>query len=298
MQGQYRHQALPYHGHDEFLSCCVALADAAREDDERVLFLVAAGKLDGLRDRLGVGADVRYVATDEHARNPALLTTLLDDFRAADDRRCVGVNEPAVPGRSPAAQQEARFGESVLNSHRLDSWDMSVVCLYDVVDVDADALECMRQTHPEVRGAPTNPDYRPGLAARWFASPLDDPREPGREVGRADLAATRGLVREHAERGGLDADRREDFVLAANEIVTNSLLHGGGSCRLTLWADDHSVLCEVRDAGHITDPLVGRLAPSPGVPSGRGLWLANHLCDLVQIRSSPAGTTVRLRVDR
>ncbi|HYJ77750.1 MAG TPA: sensor histidine kinase, partial [Actinomycetes bacterium] len=27
---------------------------------------------------------------------------------------------------------------------------------------------------------------------------------------------------------------------------------------------------------------------------GRGLWLANQLCNLVQIRSGAAGTTVRL----
>ena len=28
--------------------------------------------------------------------------------------------------------------------------------------------------------------------------------------------------------------------------------------------------------------------------SGRGLWLANQLADLIQIRSAPEGTTIRL----
>ena len=35
-----------------------------------------------------------------------------------------------------------------------------------------------------------------------------------------------------------------------------------------------------------------------GQPGGYGLWLANQLCDLVQIRSLPAGTAVRLHMRR
>ena len=31
---------------------------------------------------------------------------------------------------------------------------------------------------------------------------------------------------------------------------------------------------------------------------GRGVWLANQLCDLVQIRSGAAGTVVRLHARR
>jgi hypothetical protein len=32
------------------------------------------------------------------------------------------------------------------------------------------------------------------------------------------------------------------------------------------------------------------------VGGGRGLWIVNHLCDLVQLRSSPAGNVVRLHM--
>jgi hypothetical protein len=31
-------------------------------------------------------------------------------------------------------------------------------------------------------------------------------------------------------------------------------------------------------------------------PSGRGRWLARQLCDLVQVRTGAAGTTVRLHL--
>jgi hypothetical protein len=44
----------------------------------------------------------------------------------------------------------------------------------------------------------------------------------------------------------------------------------------------------------ITDPLVGRGLLSDVTEHGRGIWMANQLCDLVQIRSSSFGTTVRL----
>jgi hypothetical protein len=51
----------------------------------------------------------------------------------------------------------------------------------------------------------------------------------------------------------------------------------------------------VRDQGEITDPLVGRYPPGPDLDVN-GLWLVNQLCDLVQIRSGPDGTYVRLTI--
>jgi hypothetical protein len=42
--------------------------------------------------------------------------------------------------------------------------------------------------------------------------------------------------------------------------------------------------------------LVGRPPPAASPPNARGLWLVHHLCDLVQLRSSAAGTVVRLHV--
>ena len=41
--------------------------------------------------------------------------------------------------------------------------------------------------------------------------------------------------------------------------------------------------------GRILDPLIGRGKP-PADRVGFGLWLANQLCDLVQIRSFPTGS--------
>jgi anti-sigma regulatory factor (Ser/Thr protein kinase) len=54
--------------------------------------------------------------------------------------------------------------------------------------------------------------------------------------------------------------------------------------------------CEVRDRGWIDDPLAGRERPSDLRGGGRGLWIVNHLCDLVQVRSSASGSVVRLQM--
>jgi len=63
---------------------------------------------------------------------------------------------------------------------------------------------------------------------------------------------------------------------------------------LHAWQDSRAVVLEVSDAGVIEDPLVGRVRADAWSESGRGLWMANRLCDLVQVRSSDNGTRVRL----
>ncbi len=51
---------------------------------------------------------------------------------------------------------------------------------------------------------------------------------------------------------------------------------------------------QLDDQGHMTDPLVGRHRPVAGANGGIGLWIVNQLCDLVEVRTAPGGTTIRL----
>ena len=112
------------------------------------------------------------------------------------------------------------------------------------------------------------------------------------------LVAIRQVVRDRCSALGTDPIRTDDFVLAVNEIAANSLRHGGGHGSYTVWHDDDVLYCEVRDAGEIADPLVGRIRPPARQVSGRGVWIANHACDLVQVRTGPTGTVVRLHLKR
>jgi anti-sigma regulatory factor (Ser/Thr protein kinase) len=114
---------------------------------------------------------------------------------------------------------------------------------------------------------------------------------------RAGLASLRDAVRDLAVDAGVADERVESLVVAVSEIGTNSILHGGGHGVLRAWRSGRSLVCELHDAGWIADPLAGRRRPASRAVSGRGLWLANQFCDLVQLRTSPErGTTVRLHV--
>ena len=104
------------------------------------------------------------------------------------------------------------------------------------------------------------------------------------------------FIAEHAARVGLGTSRRIDLVVAVNEVASNSLKYGGGSGLLRLWSDRQRVVCEIRDHGTLEDPLADRRLPLDDDPHGCGLWIANQLCDLVQVRSLPSGTVVRLHV--
>ncbi len=303
MQDPLRHEALPYAGHDQFVSSSVLVLRDGLDRDERLIFFDSQVKLDDVRDALGPDAnDVTLVATDEHGRNPSRITTMLDSFRTGGDgRRSLGVTETVFAARTTNAMLEAQLTESVLNSPTLQSWAMSVICLYDASELDEACMREMRRSHPVIRGESSdNDDYDAQLLDALYGAGLPPPPTDASalDIIGPQLIEMRDFVRAHATDFGIAADRVDDLVLAANEIGTNSLRHAGGRCTVRMWSEGRSAVCEVLDGGHIHDPLLGRFAPAPVAASGRGLWLSNHLCDLVQIRSSDAGTVVRLFVDR
>ena len=129
-----------------------------------------------------------------------------------------------------------------------------------------------------------------------FDAPLPEPDVPPHELSfvAGSLPAVRSFVAQRAAQAGLGDRRTDDLVLAVNELATNSLRYGGGRGTLRAWQSGDDLVCEVRDGGHIDAPLVGREWPPTDRDGGRGLWLVNHLCDLVQIRSFPTGAVVRL----
>jgi serine/threonine-protein kinase RsbW len=103
-------------------------------------------------------------------------------------------------------------------------------------------------------------------------------------------------VRVHAWQSG---DAADDFVLAVSEIATNAVVHGGGSGALTLWHDHDQITCRVTDAGPgMADPAAGCTPPPPSATGGYGLWLARNLTSTLLISTSPAGTTVLVRLTR
>jgi anti-sigma regulatory factor (Ser/Thr protein kinase) len=81
-----------------------------------------------------------------------------------------------------------------------------------------------------------------------------------------------------------------------NEVLSNSVYHAHDTGELRIWHEPDGLVCEVRDSGWISQPLVGREEPAAGQVGGHGIWLVNLVCDLVQVRSSEHGSTVRMKM--
>ncbi|WP_375490605.1 anti-sigma factor RsbA family regulatory protein [uncultured Jatrophihabitans sp.] len=302
MHHPFRHEAVPYAGTGQFVALAVTMLRDALDRDERPLLLAEPARLGDVRDALGPDADgVALVSTDEHGRNPSRLLTMMHSFMlAGDGRRTLALSEPTQPSQGSATRAEAVLAENVLNASPLHGWAMSVVCMYDTESLDDDAITEMHRSHPVLRGEPVdNDEYEPYRLQKLYGSQLPPAPDAATtvEVVGHQLGRMREVVQSAALGWGVAPDRVDDLVLAVNEIVTNSIRHADGRATLRLWCDGRSAVCEVRDGGWLPDPLIGRLAPDPARANGRGLWLAHHLCDLVQIRSTTSGTVVRLFVD-
>jgi len=243
---------------------------------------------------------VDFVDMAELGRNPARIIPAWRRFLAdaPDSSSPRGVGEPIWAGRRPAEIVECRLHESLLNVAFDEGPGWQLMCPYDVEALPGWVVKDAMLTHPVV--APEL-DRLAGYgghqhATDAFAEPLTDPPAYADEVpfGSGDLSALRAIVERLCARAGLSPEVGDDMVLAAHELAANSLQHGGGSGLLRSWTDTDAFVVEVIDSGKITDALVGRdLTPSE-IENGRGVWMANHLCDLVQLRSTPSGTVVRL----
>lgn len=115
-----------------------------------------------------------------------------------------------------------------------------------------------------------------------------------------DLAGVTGFLR-----AGLEDGRRamaapaSELLVAASEAVTNALLHRRPPVRVTMGLDGEDLVTDATDRGtEFADPLAGRRRPALDATGGRGLFIINQLCDLVELRTGAGGTTVRLRMAR
>jgi anti-sigma regulatory factor (Ser/Thr protein kinase) len=114
---------------------------------------------------------------------------------------------------------------------------------------------------------------------------------PHRPYTEDDLSAVRHEVVAHARAAGFSAERCTDVAIVVSELITNSVVHGGGAGSIRSWTHGDAVVHEVSDAGTVVDGDVPAALPPADHPGGRGLWLVDHLSDRVQRRSTPTGTT-------
>ena len=303
---EFRHEALLYAGMADFIAGTVPFIRGGIEAGEPVLVVESAAKIAMLRAELGSDASsVVFADMAGVGANPARIIPAWRDFvneHGGGGRRLRGIGEPIWSERTPVELIECQRHESLLNTAFATGDPWWLLCPYDTQAMDPEVIDEARRSHPYVTDGATfhrSNDYR-GLESCGapFDVPLPEPGSGVQEVAfdASTLAAVRGLVGRFAAEAGISPSRTANYVLAANEVATNSVVHGGGKGSFRIWRDAGALSCEVRDAGHIDKPLVDRELSAVQEYGSRGLWLANQVCDLVQIRSVPGGTAVRLHM--
>jgi anti-sigma regulatory factor (Ser/Thr protein kinase) len=298
----YHHQALFYRGDEEFLAGTVPPVRDSIEAGAAVLVAVPRKRAQVLQAELGGDRDrVAFADMEQLGRNPGRIIGAWRDFvrtHAGGHAAPLGIGEPVWPERTEAELVECHRHETLLNLAFAPEKPWTLLCPYDAERLSDDVLAAAKRNHPHIleRGEWTRSDTFaraiPGPAP--LPPPAVAPTELRFEYG--DLAALRQFIARTAEDEGVGPGRVEDFVLAVDELATNSIRYARGEGVLRTWRENGSLLVEVADDGHIADPLAGRDCPPADEPSGRGLYLVNQLCDLVQLRSSPDGSVVRVHM--
>jgi anti-sigma regulatory factor (Ser/Thr protein kinase) len=304
--GTFRHVALLYAGERAFVAAIAAFIRDGVTAGEPALVVVSARKIELLRAELGDAADrVCFADMLEVGQNPAAIISAWDDFvrdRFAEGQRVRGVGEPIWAGRSDDELVECQHHEALLNLAFADAPGFWLVCPYDTESLEPGVIEHASRTHPFLREdgvERASPVYSgEDLCGQAFVGELEPAPADAYEVAfdGDSLSAMRAFVGELAQDVGIEAMRRDDLLLAVNELATNSVRHGGGDGVLRAWTEGRSLVCEVHDSGQIVEPLTGRVRPPAGGLSGYGLWLVNQVCDLVQVRASSTGNVVRMRI--
>jgi anti-sigma regulatory factor (Ser/Thr protein kinase) len=294
------HRALLGQGQADCVASVLAFIHDGLAQSEPVLVGVSATLGSMLRQLLDGQPLVSFFDMVELGRNPSRIIPAMLDFAGPHLQRAVRfVSEPFWADRSAAERVEATRHEALIQLAFAGAPAM-VMCVYDRSSLDPATLGCAEQTHPVLISG-GQPQLSQHYAGAGIMPPQCDrpltppPGSASRLVYSADLRQVRMLVADCAASAGLAPGRSADLALAASEVAANTLRHARADGTLQVWHTGQEIVCQITDPGVIDDPLAGRHRPASAV-SGQGLWVVNQVCDLVELRSGPAGTTVRMHI--
>ena len=168
-----------------------------------------------------------------------------------------------------------------------DRADFRLLCPYDTGRSTGSVIHEACCSHPVVDGEPSRTYRDAERLLAPFDSPLPPPPATARMLGFEldTLVEVRRLVEHSARRAGLrrTVSRTSCWRSASWPRTASATAAAAGSCasgaRTTRWS--------ARSATAAGSPTRWRAASSPDSTQlgGRGLWIANAVCDLVQIRA-------------
>lgn len=270
----FRHPAFFYRDDAEYTARTSAFVRAGLAAGEGVAVAAPPDRLRLLHGALGPdAAAVRFTDMTGAGRNPGRIIPLV--LRAFCDaqppgRRVRIVGEPVWPGRTSLEYPACVQHEALINT-AFEGRPVTILCPYDAARLTPSVLADARATHPAViEGGreSLSPGYAPQRAAAAYNTPPAAPRDAAcQQFDRQGLRGAREFAVRVAGGLGMAGSRLDDLALTVAELTTNSVLHGGGSGVVRVWAADGGLACEVRDGGRIGDPLAGRTVPPPAAPA-------------------------------
>src|SRR6266702_6807985 len=296
----FAHPAFFYRGHAEYLSGTVPFITDALAAGEPVAVVVPSAQLAILRSALGQAArDVRLLDMTVVGRNPGrIIPGVLRAFADKHpDRHVRIIGEPIWPERSAAEYPACAQHEALINDAS-SGRRVTILCPYDTARLDEHVLADAARTHPVLvddNGTRDSRWFAPASVITAYNTSLPPPSHAQTitvtVAGRTDL---RNRVTDFGRRRGLTTSRTQDLVLAITELATNSIEHALSTATVLLGGTGDDVVCQVRDTGHIADPLAGRRPATVNQGRGRGLLMVNQLADLVRVHTTTTGTTVEV----
>jgi anti-sigma regulatory factor (Ser/Thr protein kinase) len=297
-----RHIALLYREPSEYSAAVDDFVKAGIAEQEPVFVAVPRAQLPVLSQPTEDSL-VNLAEMEELGRNPARIIAALRVF--ADQhagRRIRYLGESLWLGRTMAERRETERHEALLNLAFAEA-QVTIMCPYNAAALPRSAITSARRSHPQLLIGGRE------RSSRFYCGPHEFPghhaeRLPEPPTGAQvleydhDLHPVRAFVAAAADRARLSAERRTDLVIAASEVAANTLRHTAGGGVIRIWHTTKEMMCQIDDGGYISDPLAGYFKPTGDVPGKQGLWLVNQICDLVELRTTETGTTIRLHMRR
>ena len=300
---EFWHAALFYRDTAELEAGVCRFAEAGARAGAPVMVATSELTMALLRTRLsGLGDRVTWADLTSVAANPGRLIPVLSEHADQHPGRPVWcVQQTAWPSRSAEELREVLRYEALLNLV-LAGRPARVLCPYPA-GLPGELVSCAEAVHPVIARdcqVCPSPRHRAGqdqVIPPGCDLPLPAPPATAQVRGyRDDLRGVRHFVSAQAHAAGMPRPRADDLVLAAGELAANTLMHTAGPGKVAVWVTGGEIICQVSDTGQIISLRAGQIRPDPVAAGGQGLWLVHQLGDLVQIRSGPAGTTVRVHM--
>ncbi len=300
----FRHEALLYRGETDYLAAVLPFLHEGVERGEHVVVAALPPARQLIFEGLGdAAAAVAFVDIAELATNPARLVpalTALVDSHHHDGRPIRILGQPVSHGAHEVETVESRLHEGLVNLVIPPDAPLWMICPYDAATGDPEVTEHAAHSHPVIL---ENGNYRGSTSytGAWYVEDLFRralPAPPAdaevRSFGRPEIGHVANRVLAAGFRAGLTTEKSHRLAAAMRELACDAT--ASDTAVLRLWTVDEAVICEIEDPA-TAPPLAGRVAAT--TREGRkGLWLANQTSDLIQVRSTDVGTTVRVHTWR